>query len=159
MYNSMTVTSTAQFGSDKNMQLRMDINTVYSNTMNRGKWNMFLKKLVGKNNALQSLAQAENGTIPVQKKGRKVVAVAINQIVGSEGRVNDFDKNFRPLVSHTRDRWVGIAIAQRRDIPLPPVELIQVGDEYYVRDGHHRISVARTFGQAAIEAEIAYELA
>jgi hypothetical protein len=159
MYNSMTVTSTSQFGSDKNMQLRMDINTIFSNTMNRGKWNMFLKKLVGKNNALQSLAQAENGTIPVQKKGRKVVAVAINQIVGSEGRVNDFDKNFRPLVSHTRDRWVGIAIAQRRDIPLPPVELIQVGDEYYVRDGHHRISVARTFGQAAIEAEIAYELA
>jgi hypothetical protein len=159
MYNSMTVTSTSQFGSDKNMQLRMDINTIFSNTMNRGKWNMFLKKLVGKNNALQSLAQAENGTIPVQKKGRKVVAVAIYQIVGSEGRVNDFDKNFRPLVSHTRDRWVGIAIAQRRDIPLPPVELIQVGDEYYVRDGHHRISVARTFGQAAIEAEIAYELA
>jgi hypothetical protein len=159
MYNSMTVTSTAQFGSDKNMQLRMEINTVFSNTMNHGKWNTFLKKLVGKNNALQSLAQAENGTIPVQKKGRKVVAVAINQIVGSEGRVNDFDKNFRPLVSHTRDRWVEIAIAQRRDIPLPPVELIQVGDEYYVRDGHHRISVARTFGQAAIEAEIAYELA
>lgn len=159
MYNSMAATSTVQFGSDQNTQLRMAINSIFSNTLNRGKWNMFLKKLFGKDNTLQSLAEAENGTRPVQKEGKKVVNVAIKKIVGSEGRVNDFDKNFRPLVNHTRDRWVGIAIAQRRGIPLPPVELIKSGDEYYVRDGHHRISVARTFGQATIEAEIAYELA
>jgi len=38
--------------------------------------------------------------------------------------------------------------------PLPPVELVQVGDVYFVRDGHHRISVARTVGQRDIEAEV-----
>jgi hypothetical protein len=38
--------------------------------------------------------------------------------------------------------------------PLPPVELIQVGDSYFVRDGHHRISVARAFGQTAIDAQV-----
>jgi len=159
MFNSMAMTSTAQFGSNNSMQMRMGFNTVFSNTLHRGKRSMFFNKLFGKDNTLQSLAQAEHGAKPVQKEGKKVVNVSIKKIVGSEGRVNDFDKQFRPLVNHTQDRWVGIAIAHRRGIPLPPVELIKVGDEYYVRDGHHRISVARTFGQATIEAEIAFELA
>ena len=61
---------------------------------------------------------------------------------------------FRPLVNHTRDRWVSIAIARHQGINLPPVELIQVGEEYFVRDGHHRVSVAKTFGQATIEAQV-----
>jgi hypothetical protein len=38
---------------------------------------------------------------------------------------------------------------------LPPVSLVQVGDEYFVRDGHHRISVAKAFGQETIEARVA----
>lgn len=159
MFNSISVTSTAQYGFDQSMQLRINGNQVFSKLVKRGKVSMFLQKLVGKDNGLQTLAQAKARTTPVQKQGRTIVTVDIEKIVGSEGRVNDFDKQFRPLVNHTRDRWVGIAIARRQDVNLPPVELIQVGDEYYVRDGHHRISVAKTFGQATIEAEIAYELA
>lgn len=159
MFNSISVTSTAQYGFDQSMQLRINGNQVFSKLVKRGKVGMFLQKLVGKDNGLQTLAQAKARTTPVQKQGRTIVTVDIEKIVGSEGRVNDFDKQFRPLVNHTRDRWVGIAIARRQDVNLPPVELIQVGDEYYVRDGHHRISVAKTFGQATIEAEIAYELA
>ena len=154
MFNSMVATSTAQYGSDQVMQVRMSANMLFSKVMNRGKWLMFLQKLVGKNNSLQALAQAENESTPVQKQGRKIATIAIEKIVGSEGRVHDFDKHFRPLVNHTRDRWVSIAIAHHQGINLPPVELIQVGDEYYVRDGHHRISVAKTFGQATIEAKI-----
>lgn len=158
MFNSMTVTSMAYSGADQHMQMRVNATMVFSKGLSRGKRSMFLQKLVGKNNNLQTLAEAENGKKPVQKPGRRIVTVALEQIVGSEGRVHDFDKHFRPLVSHTRDRWVGIAVARRQGVNLPPVELIQVGDEYYVRDGHHRISVAKTFGQATIEAEIAYEL-
>ena len=37
---------------------------------------------------------------------------------------------------------------------LEPVELIQVDDSYFVKDGHHRISVARALGQSAIDAEV-----
>jgi hypothetical protein len=78
--------------------------------------------------------------------------------VGSEGRVDDFDSAFNPLTAHTRDRWIGIAVARRQGTVLPPVELIQVGDVYYVRDGHHRISVAKAEGQAEIEARILHAL-
>lgn len=158
MFNSMAAAPTGTFGLNPSIQLRVNLNTIFSKSLSRGKWNMLLQKLFGKNSSLQSLAQVKSATKPVQKQARKVVNVPITKIVGSEGRASDFDSEFRPLVKHTQDRWVGIAIAQHRGIPLPPVELIQVGDEYFVRDGHHRISVARTFGQATIEAEILYEL-
>jgi hypothetical protein len=80
--------------------------------------------------------------------------VAIEQIGGSENRVGDFDCEFNPLQTHTRDRWLSVATARQRGRYLPPVALIQVGDRYFVRDGHHRISVARALGQEAIEASI-----
>jgi hypothetical protein len=72
-------------------------------------------------------------------------AVPIRQICGSENRTADFDADFRPLSDRTASRWQSIAKAWLRGVPLPPVELILVGDSYYVRDGHHRISVARTW--------------
>ena len=81
-------------------------------------------------------------------------SVPIHQIRGSEGRSDDFDAEFRPLKAHNRWRWVNLAAARLRGAVLPPVELIQVGDVYFVRDGHHRISVARAFGQEHIDAEV-----
>jgi uncharacterized ParB-like nuclease family protein len=80
--------------------------------------------------------------------------VPIHQIKGSLGRSNDFDANFNPLHERTRSRWISVASAVRQRIPLPPVELLQVGDSFFVRDGHHRISVARAFGQEDIEARV-----
>ena len=81
-------------------------------------------------------------------------AVPIRQIRGSEGRCEDFDADFWPLQLHNRGRWLRVAMAQQGGTPLPPVELIQVGDVYFVRDGHHRISVARAMGQAFIDAQV-----
>jgi hypothetical protein len=81
-------------------------------------------------------------------------SVPIAQIRGSEGRCADFDADFCPLRKHSRDRWLSVATARIRDIPLPRVALIQLGDTYFVRDGHHRISVARALGEAYIDAEI-----
>ena len=85
---------------------------------------------------------------------------SIGLIQGSEGRCQDFDTGFRPLHSHNRDRWVRIAMARLMRTPLPPVTLALVGDRYFVRDGHHRISVAKVLGQTEIEAEVTvYEFA
>jgi hypothetical protein len=84
--------------------------------------------------------------------GIKVVSIAA--IIGSEGRTADFDMEFHPLSESTRERWVSVAVAYLSRLPLPPVQLIQVGDDYFVRDGHHRISISRAFGQTAIDAEV-----
>ena len=80
--------------------------------------------------------------------------VPIEQIRGSEGRSSDFDRNFNLLQDHCKDRWLGVARAREQDKVLPPVEVVQVRDVYFVRDGHHRISVARALGQLDIEAEL-----
>lgn len=80
--------------------------------------------------------------------------MAIERILGSEGRSSDFDRDFNPLRDHNKGRWLGVAAARQRGKPLPPVALIQVGDVYFVQDGHHRISVARALGQWAIEASV-----
>ena len=83
-----------------------------------------------------------------------VRTVPIAQIRGSENRSEDFDIEFNPRHTRDQERWTGIAIAMLQDVALPPVELIQVGDNYFVRDGHHRISAARALGQEAIDAVV-----
>ncbi|MGD8751182.1 MAG: hypothetical protein PVG14_07155 [Anaerolineales bacterium] len=80
--------------------------------------------------------------------------VSIDRIKGSEGRNGDFDSAFYPLKTHNKDRWVRVAAARLRGVVLPPVDLIRVGDIYFVRDGHHRISVARAFGEEFIDAVV-----
>ena len=83
-----------------------------------------------------------------------VQSVPIGKIQGSENRSHDFDAEFRPLKAESRERWVNIAVAHERDELLPAVDLIQIDDIYFVRDGHHRISVARMIGQQEIDANV-----
>jgi hypothetical protein len=83
-----------------------------------------------------------------------VQTVFIEQIRGSESRSADFDSLFYPRQGHTQQRWVSIAAARMIGSLLPPVELIQVGDGYFVRDGHYRISVARALGEEVVEAQV-----
>jgi hypothetical protein len=80
--------------------------------------------------------------------------VAIRQIRGSEGRCGDFDQDFNPLKSHNKNRWISVASAWQQGIYLPAVDLIKVGEVFIVRDGHHRISVARFMGTDFIDAHV-----
>jgi len=83
-----------------------------------------------------------------------IQVVPVHAIIGSEGKATDFDMGFHPIKEASRERWVSLAMAYMACLPLPPVELIQIGDAYFVRDGHHRISVSRAFGQSSIDAEV-----
>lgn len=80
--------------------------------------------------------------------------VEIGSIVGSVDRTADFDRSFRPVTKKTRERWERIALAYRRGEALPPVSLYRIGEVHFVRDGHHRISVARAHGLEQIEADV-----
>lgn len=94
-------------------------------------------------------------TLPITERiDRGTQTVEMAKIVGSMGRANDFDADFRPRVDYLRDRWVAIHIAYTHGEYLPPVSLIKFGDHYYVLDGHHRISVMRYHGQEYIEASV-----
>jgi hypothetical protein len=81
-------------------------------------------------------------------------AVPVDRIVGSEGRYRDFNRHFLPRKEFLRSRWISIDMAHYNDVPLPPVRIYEVGGVYFVRDGNHRVSVARMQGQTAIDAEV-----
>ena len=85
-------------------------------------------------------------------RGNQVVPIKL--IVGSEGRYHDFNKYFLPKREHMRQRWQRVDEAHIKDIILPPIQLYEVGGVYFVRDGNHRVSVAKAQGVEFIDAEV-----
>lgn len=81
-----------------------------------------------------------------------VRVVSLDRIVGSVDKVREFDHRFRPTSGRHRERWERMALAARRGESFPPIDLYKLGDLYFVRDGHHRVSVARAQGLKSIEA-------
>lgn len=85
---------------------------------------------------------------------RGMQVVELKNIVGSEGRYHDFNKYFLPRSEHLRNRWERVDVAHLSDVILPPIQLYEIGGVYFVRDGNHRVSVARSQGSVAIDAEV-----
>lgn len=84
--------------------------------------------------------------------GMKVIP--INKIIGSEGRYKDFDNQFFPKRSIIKERWEHVDEAVIKDIVLPPIKVYELGGLYFVRDGNHRVSVAKAKGVEFIDAEV-----
>lgn len=80
--------------------------------------------------------------------------IETSKIVGSVNRYHDFDRAFLPRQTSTRARWESIDSAYFKDILLPPIEVYKVSDIYFVKDGNHRVSVARERGQAFMDAYV-----
>ncbi|BBO73975.1 hypothetical protein DSCW_13920 [Desulfosarcina widdelii] len=85
---------------------------------------------------------------------RGICSVPLEKIVGSVGRYQDFDSQFKLKDHVPPDRLISIKQAMREGKTLPPVKLYQIKDEYYVLDGNHRISAAKDFGRSDIMARI-----
>jgi hypothetical protein len=82
-------------------------------------------------------------------------AIELDTVLGTVGRERGgFDRQFRPTTARVRARWERIANAARRGEPLPPISVYRIGDVHFVRDGHHRVSVARTLGRRTIDAYV-----
>lgn len=78
--------------------------------------------------------------------------IPLDAIVGSVDKVRDFDRRFRPTSDKSRARWERLARASREGEEIPPIDVYKLGDYYFVRDGHHRVSVARALRLSLIEA-------
>jgi hypothetical protein len=121
---------------------------------NRGRRALIWQKALGRHQGLLGLMATVGERRILTSHALGLKTVPIRQIQGSEGRPLDFDRRFRPLRPQSKERWISIAVAREQDVPLPPVDLVKVGDHYFVRDGHHRISVAWTYGQIDIDAQV-----
>lgn len=110
------------------------------------------RKVLGREHVLPSLhAEIGHGLQLIQ---RGTQTIEIDAIVGSVSDNRNFDAQFNPTHKNVQDRWSRIRVAFYRDENLPPIEVVKVGECYYIEDGHHRVSVARNAGQAFIEAQV-----
>ncbi len=124
--------------------------TLYNEALVRGRLKRIGAALVGRNRTLRHLPKTTNAA----QRCFGVQTIAVRDIIGSEDRSGDFDIDFNPLRETTRDRWLSVFHAWTRGVSLPPIELVYGFDGYYVRDGHHRLSVARALGQDYVEAVV-----
>jgi hypothetical protein len=87
--------------------------------------------------------------------GRGIREIPLEAISGTlePSRATLFDQCFRPAGS-ARHRWQRLWLAEHRGAVLPPISVVSVGDAYAVRDGHHRVSVARARGALTIDATV-----
>ena len=80
--------------------------------------------------------------------------IDLDSIVGTVDRTREFDRNFRPTSRRVKQRWQRIAEAVRRGEGMPPIDVLRIAEMHFVRDGHHRVSVARQLGLEVIEAYV-----
>jgi hypothetical protein len=90
------------------------------------------------------------GRIGERRLGLQVIP--LDSIVGTVDRSGEFDRSFRPTSPRVRERWQRINLAQRKGESMPPIDVYRIGELHFVKDGHHRVSVARAFGHHDIEA-------
>lgn len=126
----------------------------FENALNRGLLSSFIERLTfGTGQAIPfDDVQAVLGFSTHRKLGRQMVD--INRIVGSEGRAHQFSRTFWPRSYAVKQRWASIYRAVESLSALPPVQLYEIGGYFFVRDGNHRVSVARAEKLRQIEAEV-----
>jgi hypothetical protein len=117
---------------------------------------------------LSSLLRLEPGDVDVMLSFDEVVdalgrtgerdlgvrSIPIASIVGTVDRRKEFDREFRPTSSRARTRFERIAEASRRGVAMPPIDVYRIGELHFVRDGHHRVAVARVQGLDTIDAHV-----
>ena len=113
-----------------------------------------LALLTGRSDELLSFDEVRRLLRARQQRDQGTHMIPLERIVGSEGRYQDFTRTFLPLQGADKNRWMRLDRAVNVLEDLPPIEVYQIGEVYFVRDGHHRVSVARANGFAEIEAEV-----
>jgi hypothetical protein len=90
---------------------------------------------------------------PAAGRGIREIPLDAITLTLEPSRALQFDSDFRPAAP-ARIRWQRLWIAEHRGAVLPPISVVAVGEQYAVRDGHHRVSVARARGALTIDAVV-----
>jgi hypothetical protein len=117
-------------------------------------WRQIVNRLARRRNELLQFEEVRRQLRAQGQHYAGLRSVPLAAIVGSIGRYRDFDSAFLPRQSQTKSRWLNIDRAHYEDLELPPVELYGIGETYFVRDGNHRVSVARERGQEFVDAVV-----
>jgi nucleotide-binding universal stress UspA family protein len=113
-----------------------------------------LSRLAGRSDDALSYEEVRQALKIEGRKPPKLQDIPLDAIVGSVGRYTDFTRSFLPKQSVSEERWAGVKVAATGLIGLPPIDVYQIGEAYFVADGNHRVSVARELGASHIEAYV-----
>lgn len=113
-----------------------------------------LSALRGEQNRLLSFEEVRQKLKAQEMAERGLRDIPLDAIVGSVGRYNDFTRDFLPRSTVSEERWARIKLAATDLSGLPPIEVYQIGEVYFVKDGNHRVSVARQLGAKYIHAYV-----
>lgn len=134
--------------------LSTQTNEDFEKAKSRGRIQSILSSLVRKNSDLLSLYAVTELIKPKNETYRGMQTIPVKNIIGSEGRYQDFSLAFYPKKELLRARWRSIDLATKKYVILPPISVYKLGEWYFVRDGNHRVSVAKTQGVEFIDAEV-----
>jgi nucleotide-binding universal stress UspA family protein len=121
---------------------------------NKASLREIIRRLTGESAELLSfdeVRQKVKGQISHRTELREI---PIDAIIGSVNRYQDFDRDFLPGKNITEDRWIKVEMANYGLVGLPPIEVYQIGEAYFVSDGNHRVSVAKQLGAKEIQAYV-----
>ena len=138
--------------------MNTELNTIADNDFYKARTRALISKIAhifsSHSEELMPFEEAKRILRPESETYAGITTVPVDRIVGSEGRYRDFNRHFLPKKEHLRARWTSVDKTRYQDIILPPVRLYEMGGVYFVRDGNHRVSVARSMGQVEIDAEV-----
>jgi nucleotide-binding universal stress UspA family protein len=111
-------------------------------------------RLSGRSPDLLSYEQVRQQLHAVETPRQELREIPLDSIVGSLGRYNDFTRSFLPISESSRERWARVKGVSESATGFPPIEVYQIGEAYFVKDGNHRVSVARESGSHSIQAYV-----
>ncbi len=128
----------------------------FNRASNRGAWERVINLLIGRTPYLLCFKQVVDRLQPYCPVELGVQDIPVKQIIGSVGRNKDFTRHFWPAMSNRgcRERWRAIYTRAVTGAGFPPIEIYKIGPDYFVKDGHHRVSVARYLGWPTVQANV-----
>lgn len=126
----------------------------FNKARNKALFNELLHFLSPEETKMISLGDMKKLLKPNNEVYEGLKVIPVNLIVGSESRFQDFDNHFFPKSLHLKTRWENIDRAHINGDTLPPITLYELGGLYFVRDGNHRVSVAKSMGIETLDAEV-----
>lgn len=103
---------------------------------------------------IKSLQEEYGGIGYLKTRDLGFHAIEVDKIIGSVGRAQDLDADFRFKWRKPSERYLNIKRKMEDGEILPPIEVYKIRDEYYVLDGHHRVAVAKELKQKFIDAHV-----
>lgn len=128
----------------------------YKKARRRAEIQELLARLTGNPRDLELLSYEEvrHQLQAIEKSTEHLAEIPLDAIIGSVGRYHDFTRSFLPKESISQNRWARVMADTKGLSGLPPIEVYKIGDVYFVKDGNHRVSVARQMGNPFIQAYI-----